>query len=99
MLFDVLTGLEKIRICTGYKLNGEAIDYVPATIADLEKVEAEYIEMDGWSEDITAIKSYDELPANAKAYIAKLEELTRTEVAVVSVGPDREQTIIRKEIF
>jgi adenylosuccinate synthase len=55
--------------------------------------------MDGWSEDITGIKSYDELPANAKAYIAKLEELTRTEVAVVSVGPDREQTIIRKDIF
>ena len=99
MLFDVLSGLEKIRICTGYKLNGEAIDYVPSTIADLEKVEAEYIEMDGWSEDITGIKTYDELPANAKAYIAKLEELTRTEVAVVSVGPDREQTIIRKNIF
>jgi adenylosuccinate synthase len=99
MLFDVLSGLEKIRICTGYKLDGEHIDYVPSTIAQLERVEAEYIELDGWSEDITAIKSYDELPANAKAYIAKVEELTRTEVAVVSVGPDREQTIIRKDIF
>ncbi|MBO7313375.1 MAG: adenylosuccinate synthetase, partial [Alistipes sp.] len=99
MLFDVLSGLEKIRICTGYKLDGKHIDYVPSTIAQLERVEAEYIELDGWKEDITAIKSYDELPANAKAYIAKVEELTRTEVAVVSVGPDREQTIIRKQIF
>jgi adenylosuccinate synthase len=99
MLFDVLSGLETIRICTGYKLNGEKIDYVPSTIADLERVEAEYIELPGWQEDITAIKSYDELPANAKAYIAKLEELTGVEVAVVSVGPDREQTIIRKPIF
>ena len=99
MLFDVLSGLDKIRICTGYKLDGKAIDYVPSTISQLERVEAEYIEMDGWSEDITAIKSYDELPANAKAYIAKLEELTGVEVAVVSVGPDREQTIIRKQIF
>jgi adenylosuccinate synthase len=99
MLFDVLSGLEKLRICTGYKLDGKSIDYVPSTIAQLERVEAEYIEVDGWNEDITNIKSYDELPANAKAYIAKVEELTRTEVAVVSVGPDREQTIIRKNIF
>ena len=57
------------------------------------------MEVDGWQEDITAVKSYDELPENAKAYIRKVEELTRTEVAVVSVGPDREQTIIRKQIF
>ena len=99
MLFDVLTGLDKIRICTGYKLDGQPIDYVPSTISQLSRVEAEYIELDGWSEDITAVKSYDELPANAKAYIAKVEELTKTEVAVVSVGPDREQTIIRKSIF
>ena len=99
MLFDVLSGLDKIRICTGYKLDGKSIDYVPSTIAQLERVEAEYIELDGWQEDITAIKSYDELPANAKAYIAKLEELTGWGVGVVSVGPDREQTIIRKEIF
>ena len=99
MLFDVLSGLEKIRICTGYTLDGEPIDYVPSTISQLSRVEAQYIELDGWSEDITGIKSYDELPANAKAYIAKVEELTKTEVAVVSVGPDREQTIIRKNIF
>ena len=99
MLFDVLSGLDKIRICTGYKLDGKDIDYVPSTIAQLERVEAQYIELDGWQEDITAVKSYDELPANAKAYIAKLEELTGVEVAVVSVGPDREQTIIRKQIF
>jgi adenylosuccinate synthase len=51
MLFDVLSGLEKIRICTGYKLDGKSIDYVPSTIAQLERVEAEYIELDGWSED------------------------------------------------
>ena len=91
--------MNKQNCCTGYKLDGKAIDYVPSTIAQLERVEAEYIELDGWQEDITAIKSYDELPANAKAYIAKLEELTGIEVAVVSVGPDREQTIIRKSIF
>ena len=99
MLFDVLSGVEKIRICTGYKLDGKAIDYVPSTISQLSRVEPEYIELDGWSEDISSIKNYEDLPANAKAYIAKVEELTRTEVAVVSVGPDREQTIIRKHIF
>ena len=99
MLFDVLSGVEKIRICTGYKLDGKAIDYVPSTISQLSRVEPEYIELDGWTEDISSIKNYEDLPANAKAYIAKVEELTRTEVAVVSVGPDREQTIIRKNIF
>ena len=99
MLFDVLTGLDKVRICTGYKLDGEHIERVPSTIDRLSRCQAEYIELPGWTEDITSARSFDELPENAKAYVRKIEELTGVEVAVVSVGPDREQTIVRRDIF
>lgn len=99
MLFDVLTGLETIKICTGYRLDGKEIDYVPSTISALNRCEPVYIEMPGWKQDITGIRSYDALPAAAKAYISKIEQLTNTEVAVISVGPDRTQTIMRKELL
>lgn len=99
MLFDVLSGLDTLKICTGYRLNGEVVDYVPSTIASLEKCEPVYIDMPGWKEDITEIRDYDALPDAAKAYIDKIEELTNTEVAVVSVGPDRTQTIMRRELL
>lgn len=99
MLFDVLSGLETVKICTGYELDGKVIDYVPATINALERCKPVYIEMPGWTEDLSAMTSYDELPENAKAYISKIEELTNTEVAVISVGPDRTQTIMRQNIF
>ncbi|MGM9805288.1 MAG: adenylosuccinate synthase [Candidatus Aphodosoma sp.] len=99
MLFDVLTGLETIKICTGYRLDGKEIDYVPSTISALNRCEPVYIEMPGWRQDITGIRSYDALPTAAKAYISKIEQLTNTEVAVISVGPDRTQTIMRKELL
>lgn len=99
MLFDVLSGLDTIKICTGYRLDGKEIDYVPSTISALNRCKPVYIEMPGWKEEITDIRSYDALPAAAKAYINKIEELTNTEVAVISVGPDRTQTIMRKELF
>ena len=57
-----------------------------------------YIEMDGWEEDIQDVKEYDKLPENAKKYIEKIEELVKVPVDIVSVGPDREQTMIRREI-
>ena len=99
MLIDVLSGLDEIKICYGYKVNGKEINYVPATLKELEKVEPLYITLKGWQEDITNAKSFDELPCNAKAYIRKIEELTKAEVAIISVGPDRTQTIRVKDIF
>ena len=97
MLFDVLSGLDSIKICTGYRLDGELLASPPSTISRLARVEAEYIELPGWKEDITGIRNFDELPDNAKAYVAKIEELTGVPVGIISVGPDREQTIIRSE--
>lgn len=99
MLFDVLSGLETIKICDAYELDGKLIDYVPSTLSDYERCKPHYVEMKGWQEDITNVRNYDELPETAKAYLRKIEELTGVEVAVISVGPDRTQTIQRRELF
>lgn len=99
MLFDVLSGVKDLRICVGYKLDGKVIDYIPSCLSALERCEPVYETMETWEEDLTDMKTYDELPEAAKKYIRRVEELTHTEVAFVSVGPDRTQTIIRKEIF
>ena len=99
MLFDVLSGIKELKICRAYELDGKEIETVPATLAELERCKPVYVTLPGWDEDITNVTSFDELPANAKAYIRKIEELTHSEVAIFSVGPDRKQTIELKEIF
>ncbi|MCH5238986.1 MAG: adenylosuccinate synthase [Muribaculaceae bacterium] len=97
MLFDVLSGLDTVKICTHYELDGQIIDTPPSTISKLSRCKPVYIELPGWKEDISKISSYDELPVNAKNYIKKIEEITEVPVGVVSVGPDRTQTIILSE--
>lgn len=99
MLFDVLSGLKTVKICTGYELDGKEIDYVPSTLSALERCKPVFIELPGWNEEITEIRDFEKLPDNAKQYLRKIEELTNTEIAIVSVGPDRTQTIIKKDIF
>ena len=99
MLLDVLSGLDEIKICYEYDLEGKPLNTVPSTLKELEKVTPKYITLKGWKEDITHVTSFDELPENAKAYIRKIEELTKAEVAIFSVGPDRSQTIKLKELF
>ena len=99
MLLDVLSGLEEIKICYKYELDGKLIDYVPSTIKELNRVKPVYLTLPRWKEDITNIKTFDELPKNAKIYIEKIEELTKTKVVIISVGPDRNQTIEREKIF
>ena len=99
MLFDVLSGIKKLKICYAYELDGKVINTMPATIDELERVKPLYVEMDGWDEDITHVTSFDELPENAKKYLKKIEELTKCEVVIFSVGPDRKQTIRLKDFF
>jgi adenylosuccinate synthase len=90
---DTLAGLEKVKVCTGYKLNGKVIDYVPASLEDLAKCEPVYEEFQGWSKSIENARTYDELPGSAKKYLRKIEEFTDTKISIVSVGPGRDQTI------
>ena len=99
MLFDVLSGLETLKICYAYEMDGKIINTVPATLEEYQNCKPLYIEMPGWEEDITNVTSFDELPLNAQNYIRKIEELTKTEIVLFSVGPDRKQTIKLKEFF
>ncbi|WP_129599857.1 adenylosuccinate synthase [Anaerophilus nitritogenes] len=99
MLLDVLTGLDKLYICTGYKLGDKIIQHFPASLKDLGKCEPVYEELDGWKEDITECTTYEELPQNAKVYLQKIEELVGAPIKMVSVGPKRSQTIVREKIF
>lgn len=97
MLFDVLSGLDKVMICTGYECDGEVLQAPPSTINKLARCKPILIEMEGWKEDISGVKSFDELPEAAKAYVRKIEELTGIPVGIISVGPDRTQTITISE--
>lgn len=95
---DTLAGLDKIKVCVGYKFNGEVIDYFPASLEDLAKCEPVYEEFEGWDDSVADARSYDELPENAKKYIERIEAFTDTNVSIVSVGPKRDQTMRVKEI-
>ena len=99
MLLDVLTGFDKIKICTAYKMGDKIINNFPASLEELAKCEPVYEELDGWNEDITKVEKFEDLPENAKKYIARIEELIGVNIDLVSVGPNRTQTIIRKNIF
>ncbi|WP_195948434.1 adenylosuccinate synthase [Paraclostridium bifermentans] len=99
MLLDVLTGFDTVKICTSYKMGDKVLREFPASLEDLAKCEPIYEELEGWSEDLTGMETYEELPENAKKYIAKIEELVGVNVDMVSVGPNRAQTIVRKNIF
>ena len=96
---DTLAGLEKLKVCIGYKLNGEIIDYFPASLEDLAKCEPVYEEFDGWGEDVANARSYEELPENAKVYLNRIADIIGTKICIVGVGPKRNQTIrITKEL-
>ncbi len=92
---DGLDELEEIPICTRYEVNGKQVTLPPAPIAEFESAKPILETMPGWQEDTTGCRSYDELPANARAYLDRIEVETGAQVGFVGVGPDREQTIIR----
>jgi len=92
---DVLDGLDEVKLCTKYAYEGREVDYPPQRENAMAHVTPVYEAMPGWSEDVTGCKTFDELPQAAKNYIARIEEILGVPVTIVSVGPDREQTIIR----
>ena len=95
---DTLAGLEKLKVCVGYKLEDKVIDYFPASLEDLAKCEPVYEEFDGWDESINDARSYEELPENAKIYLKRIEEFTGVKISIVSVGPRRDQTMMVSEL-
>lgn len=95
-LLDVFSGFDKIKICTAYELDGEKIDYYPASLKELYRCKPVYEELPAWEEDITQVKTWEELPENAKKFLNRVSELVGVPLVTVSVGPDREQTIVLK---
>lgn len=95
MLLDVLTGVPELKVATSYSSNGEALNSYPPDSHRLESCEPSYETLPGWGDDITAARSWGDLPANARRYVERVEEMVGLRVSVVSVGPDREQTIRR----
>lgn len=96
---DVLTGISPIKVCTGYELDGQIIDQVPANIQDLDRIVPRYRELKGWDEPLGLCRSFDDLPKNARDYVETIEHLTGVPVTLVSVGPSREQSILRNSPF
>jgi adenylosuccinate synthase len=94
MLLDVLSGLNEIKICTAYELDGERIDYFPGDAFLLEKCQPVYETLKGWPGDLTKARKLTDLPIEARRYVDRLGEIINLPLAFVSVGPDREQTIL-----
>ena len=90
---DVLTGLDKIKICVAYDLNGERIDYMPASLKTLGQCTPIFEEVPGWKEEISHAVNIDQLPVEARDYLNRIEEITKVPLSIVSVGARREQTI------
>jgi adenylosuccinate synthase len=96
---DVLTGIPNLKICVAYKLDGEILEEFPASLKQLSKCEPVYEELPGWTEDITGVKNLKDLPENARHYLERICQLTGINLAIFSVGPDRNQTNLVKNVY
>ena len=99
MKLDVMDSLAKVKICTHYECEGEKVKTFPCSLKKLAKCQPVYVELDGWQCDTSNAKSYEELPENAKKFIETIEKYTDVPIKLVAVGPKRDQTIIRTELF
>ena len=96
---DVLSGQKKVKMATSYELNGKPVHVMPSNIKDAAAVKPVYEEREGWTEEICTIRRYDDLPQNAKDYVRWIEDYTGVEANIVSVGPDRNETLLLKNPF
>ncbi len=96
---DVLDDLEEIRLCTGYEIDGEPISGLPILVDRFADCQPIYEDMAGWNESTVGVTNYGKLPANARAYLERIEELVKIPIDIISTGPDREQTIIKRHPF
>jgi adenylosuccinate synthase len=97
MLLDVLSNIDKLKVCVAYELDGKEIDYLPSTISELSRCKPIYKEFQGWYEDIKGLRSLDKIPQNAIKYLKFIQEYLGVPITYISTGPDREDTIIAKE--
>jgi adenylosuccinate synthase len=96
---DVLTGLAEVPVCVGYEVDGERVDEVPTDQARFARAVPVYETLPGWTEDISAARTLADLPANARAYVAALEEMITAPISVVGVGPGRDETVVVRDLL
>ncbi|MDI3313472.1 MAG: adenylosuccinate synthase [Mycobacterium sp.] len=96
---DVLSSLQTVPVCVGYTIDGKRTYEMPMTQSDLARAEPIYEELPGWWEDISAAREFDDLPAKARDYVSRLEELAGAPVSCIGVGPGRDQTIVRRDVL
>ena len=96
---DVLTGLERLKICIGYEFQGMRIDSSPASLQRLAQCTPIYEDLPGWQDDVSTYREVDRLPPQARAYLKRIEEITEVPLSIISVGPGRDQTIILRDPF
>ncbi|MGI9226330.1 MAG: adenylosuccinate synthase [Candidatus Nanopelagicaceae bacterium] len=96
---DVLTGWEKIPVCVAYEIDGKRVEEVPASQSDFHHAKPIYEYLDGWKEDISNCKKFEDLPVNAQKYVKYLEEISGAPMSAIGVGPGRDQTIVVKEFI
>ena len=99
MKLDVLDGLDTVKICTHYECDGQKVETFPCSLKKLAACKPVYLELPGWKCDTSKARSFDELPAEARKFIQAIEEYTGVPAKLIAVGPKREQTIIREELF
>ena len=97
MLLDVLSGLPELEICTAYEIDGRRTTNFPSHVDDVRRAVPIYEKLPGWREEVTAVRGMKDLPENARKYLARISQLVGCPIAVVSVGPERLQTIIADE--
>ena len=96
---DILSGLPEIPVATAWRIDGKLVHDFPMTLQEIERAEPVYEVMPGWKEDITGVRAYAKLPDNAQRYVERIEALLGVPIDVISVGPDRDQTITRRSVF
>ena len=96
---DVLTGLDTVKICTAYELDGKEITEYPANLDQLRRCKPIFEELPGWEEDITGCRTLEELPDNARKYLERISELCNVRISIFSVGPDRDQTNLLEQLW
>jgi adenylosuccinate synthase len=96
---DVLDGLEEVKLCVGYKVDGKDVDILPPGAVAVARCEPVYETFPGWKESTVGVSDWDKLPGNARAYLERVEAVAGVPVDMVSTGPDRDETILRRHPF
>jgi adenylosuccinate synthase len=96
---DVLDGVESVKICVGYQIDGELSEILPVGAEELERCVPVYEELPGWRESTVGVKNFDRLPKAARDYLGRIEKLCDVPIDLISTGPDREETIVRRHPY